>query len=192
MRVLGILQEKRDLVMKNGDLGNCDPGCVNLSFCVEGESFIMALFPGSTCTCASLQPMLMLNALSAQDDVQEVFHYTLEKTVQEVRIVRYNPPLASPLFSSLATLHTELLILVLLLVAVLSMLLQLDRPLVTFLSLPMTMLILNSSSGREAASSGTNFQALVLIPNPNRGLRLTLKKHGPPTIFIKDDFLPTT
>ena len=96
MRVLGILQEKRDLVMKNGDLGNCDPGCVNLSFCVEGESFIMALFPGSTCTCASLQPMLMLNALSAQDDLQEVFHYTLEKTLQEVRIVRYNPPPASP------------------------------------------------------------------------------------------------
>ena len=96
MRVLGILQEKQDLVMKNGDLGNCDPGCVNLSFCVEGESFIMALSPGSTCTCASLQPMLMLNALSAQDDLQEVFHYTLEKTVQEVRIVRYNPPPASP------------------------------------------------------------------------------------------------
>ena len=59
---------------------------------------MMALSPGSACTYASLQPSYMLNALSAQDDVQEVVHYSLEKTVQEVRILRFNPlpPPASP------------------------------------------------------------------------------------------------
>ena len=63
---------------------------------------MIALSPGSACTYASLQPSYMLNALSAQDYVQEVVHYslpvpvTLEKKVQEVRILRFNPPPASP------------------------------------------------------------------------------------------------
>ena len=93
MQVSGILQEKLDLVMKNGDQDNC----INLtSFCAEGESFMMALCPGSACTYASLQPSYVLNALSAQDDMEEVVLYTLEKTVQEVRILRFNPPPASP------------------------------------------------------------------------------------------------
>ena len=85
MQVSGILQEKLDLVMKNGDHANCYPGCINLtSFCAEGESFMMALCPGSACTYASLQPSYVLKALSAQDDMEEVVLYTLEKTVQEV------------------------------------------------------------------------------------------------------------
>ena len=75
---------------------------------------MMALSPGSACTYASLQPSYMLNALSAQDDVQEVVHYSLEKTVQEVRILRFNPlpPPTSRLppfsyFSSLFTLSSS-------------------------------------------------------------------------------------
>ena len=97
MQVSGILQEKLDLVMKNGDQANCYPRCINLtSFCAEGESFMMALCPGSACTYASLQPSYVLKALSAQDDMEEVVLYTLEKTVQEVGILRFNPPPASP------------------------------------------------------------------------------------------------
>ena len=103
------VSEKLDLVMKNGDLANCYPGCVNItSFCVEGESFMMALSPGSACTFASLQPTYsyMLNAMSAQDDMEEVVHYTLEKTVQEVRILRFNPTPSSPPFSYFSSLFT--------------------------------------------------------------------------------------
>ena len=79
MRVL----EKLDLVMKNGDLANCYPGCRNItSLCVECESFMMALSPGSASTFASLHPSYsyMLNAMSAQDVIEEVVYYTLEKT----------------------------------------------------------------------------------------------------------------
>ena len=77
MRVL----EKLDLVMKNGDLANCYPGCRNItSLCVV--SFMMALSPGSASTFASLHPSYsyMLNAMSAQDVIEEVVYYTLEKT----------------------------------------------------------------------------------------------------------------
>ena len=59
---------------------------------------MMAPSPGSACTYASLQPSYMLNALSAQDDMEEVVHYTPEKTLQEVRILRFNPPPAFPDF----------------------------------------------------------------------------------------------
>ena len=136
MQVSGILQEKLDLVMKNGDQANCYPGCINLtSFCAEGESFMLALCPGSACTYAFLQPSYVLKALSAQDDMEEVVLYTLEKTVQEVGILRFNPPPAFPIVVLLVALHTELLILVQLLVAVLSVLLHLDRLFVTFHSL---------------------------------------------------------
>ena len=98
---------------------------------------MMALSPGSSCIFASLQPSYsyMLNAMSAQDDMEEVVLYTLEKTVQEVGILRFNPPPAFPIVVLLVALHTELLILVQLLVAVLSMLLHLDRLFVTFHSL---------------------------------------------------------
>ena len=43
---------------------------------------MMALSPGSACNFASLQPSYsyMLNAMSAQDVIEEVVYYTLEKT----------------------------------------------------------------------------------------------------------------
>jgi len=112
MLVTGI-QDKLDMVVRNGDPASCYSGCVNLSFfCVEGESLLMALkdvalSSGSACTSASLEPSYVLRALGAQDDMahssirfgigrftsEEEVQYTVERTVREVERLREMSPL---------------------------------------------------------------------------------------------------
>ena len=71
-RLINGINERVDLVVRNGD-PNGYPGCVNLSFSyVEGESLLMALksialSSGSACTSASLEPSYVLRSLGADE-----------------------------------------------------------------------------------------------------------------------------
>ncbi|XP_039260083.2 cysteine desulfurase-like isoform X2 [Styela clava] len=69
------IREKLSHVIRNGDVNQTYPGCLNLSFAyVEGESLLMALkdvalSSGSACTSASLEPSYVLRAIGADDDL---------------------------------------------------------------------------------------------------------------------------
>uniref|UniRef100_A0A915DWZ0 Casein kinase II subunit alpha n=1 Tax=Ditylenchus dipsaci TaxID=166011 RepID=A0A915DWZ0_9BILA len=74
-RLIDGINQRLELVVRNGDPSMWYPGCVNLSFSyVEGESLLMALkdialSSGSACTSASLEPSYVLRAIGADEDL---------------------------------------------------------------------------------------------------------------------------
>lgn len=112
-RLIKGITSKVDHVIRNGDVAQGYPGCVNLSFSyVEGESLLMglkdvALSSGSACTSASLEPSYVLRSLGATDDAahssirfgigrfttEEEIDYVAERIVGNVTQLREMSPL---------------------------------------------------------------------------------------------------
>jgi cysteine desulfurase len=112
-RLVQGITKQIDKVIRNGEPGNCYPGCVNLSFaCVEGESLLMALkrlalSSGSACTSASLEPSYVLRALGREEDLahssirfglgrfttEREVDFCVEETVKNVKRLRELSPL---------------------------------------------------------------------------------------------------
>ncbi|KAL1921705.1 uncharacterized protein VTP21DRAFT_10347 [Calcarisporiella thermophila] len=112
-RLIDGIVGKLPYVVRNGEGGNCYPGCVNLSFAyVEGESLLMALkdialSSGSACTSASLEPSYVLRALGAEDDMahssirfgigrfttEEEIDFVVERVLTHVSRLREMSPL---------------------------------------------------------------------------------------------------
>ena len=100
-------------VIRNGDVEQSYPGCINLSFAfVEGESLLMALkdialSSGSACTSASLEPSYVLRAIGADEDLAhssirfgfgrfttiEEVEYTAARVIKHVERLREMSPL---------------------------------------------------------------------------------------------------
>lgn len=72
---LGIVQQRLDDIVINGDMAHRIPGNLNISFAfVEGESLMMGIkelcvSSGSACTSASLEPSYVLRALGVSEDM---------------------------------------------------------------------------------------------------------------------------
>ncbi|CAK1603073.1 unnamed protein product [Parnassius mnemosyne] len=112
-RFLDKIYSKLTHVIRNGDLEQSYPGCLNLSFAyVEGESLLMALkdvalSSGSACTSASLEPSYVLRAIGTDEDLahssirfglgrfttMDEVDYTAEKTIKHVERLREMSPL---------------------------------------------------------------------------------------------------
>jgi len=112
-RLIDGINQRLELVVRNGDPEMWYPGCVNLSFSyVEGESLLMALkdialSSGSACTSASLEPSYVLRAIGADEDLahssirfgigrfttEEEVDYTIEKCAKEASRLRDMSPL---------------------------------------------------------------------------------------------------
>ncbi|KAI1728327.1 aminotransferase class-V domain-containing protein [Ditylenchus destructor] len=112
-RLLDGINQRLDMVVRNGDPEMWYPGCVNLSFAyIEGESLLMALkdialSSGSACTSASLEPSYVLRAIGADEDLahssirfgigrfttEKEVDYTVEKCAKEVLRLREMSPL---------------------------------------------------------------------------------------------------
>ncbi|XP_022123693.2 cysteine desulfurase, mitochondrial isoform X1 [Pieris rapae] len=112
-RFLDKINSKLTHVIRNGDVKQSYPGCINLSFAyVEGESLLMALkdialSSGSACTSASLEPSYVLRAIGTDEDLahssirfglgrfttMDEVDYTAEKTIRHVERLREMSPL---------------------------------------------------------------------------------------------------